>query len=176
MSRVYNLSTATFSPDQRYRYSLSRRWKEGPRALFVMLNPSTADADNPDPTITRCLGFADAIGCGRLDVANLFAFRSTDPDQLIGRWAAIGPRNDGEILALAKEADWVICAWGCHVSVEGPTGSPHGGRGDAVATMLLDAGIKLHALRLTQKGFPAHPLFLPGALRPQSFHPRFRHG
>lgn len=166
---------AEFSPDERYRYRLMRRWREaGPRALFVMLNPSTATAEKDDPTINRCVGFADALGCGRLDVANVYALRSTEPDLLLVEPEPIGRDNDSRILSAALQADWVICAWGCHVSVEGPTGSPHGGRGDKVATMLLDAGIKLHALRETQKGFPSHPLFLPGHLRPVPFHPTRR--
>ena len=50
---------AILSDDRVYRYMLERTWdcrKE--RVLFVMLNPSTADEKEDDPTITRCLGFA----------------------------------------------------------------------------------------------------------------------
>src|SRR4026208_2484913 len=49
---------ATISACTRYRYSLRRTWAEGCAIVcFIMLNPSTADADIDDPTIRRCIGF-----------------------------------------------------------------------------------------------------------------------
>ena len=76
-----------------YRYSLTRKWSDAPLLSFVMLNPSTADAKEDDPTIRRCIGFARREGAGGLIVANLYALRSSSPEAL---WAArdpIGPQN-----------------------------------------------------------------------------------
>jgi hypothetical protein len=79
---------ATLSDCGRYRYRLWRRWADGPTVLFVMLNPSTADADVDDPTIRRCIGFARSWGAGALEVVNLYAWRATQPAELK---AAVGP-------------------------------------------------------------------------------------
>jgi len=47
---------AKLSDDKLYRYQLSRIWDEDkPTVLFIMLNPSTADADVDDPTIRRVI-------------------------------------------------------------------------------------------------------------------------
>src|SRR4051812_40135006 len=79
------LGSAILSDCDRYRYLLGREWADGPTAVFVMLNPSTADALHNDPTIRRCLRYAQVWGCGALMVANLYAWRATDPDDL---WTA----------------------------------------------------------------------------------------
>lgn len=74
---------AEFSGCGRYRYSLRRRWADGgPPACWIMLNPSTADAEKDAPTIRRCIGFSKAWGHNALVVVNLFALRSTDPTAL----------------------------------------------------------------------------------------------
>jgi hypothetical protein len=48
------LSEAVYSDCERYRYLLTRVWGSGPKALFVMLNPSTATEVQNDPTVERC--------------------------------------------------------------------------------------------------------------------------
>ena len=77
------IKRATISEDGLYRYALSRTW-EGPiwSLAFIMLNPSTADATEDDPTIRKCIGFAQRNGCNAIEVVNLFAFRATDPNDL----------------------------------------------------------------------------------------------
>ena len=71
---------AVFSPCRTYRYALSRVWAaDKPYALFIGLNPSTADETLDDPTIRRCIDFAKRWGYGGLVMANLFAYRATDP-------------------------------------------------------------------------------------------------
>ena len=57
--------TATISRDKKFRYHLSRvnldeldGDEESTTVLFIMCNPSTADAKENDPTITRYIDFA----------------------------------------------------------------------------------------------------------------------
>jgi hypothetical protein len=105
-------SGAELSPCRRYRYRLWRRWSDGPVVNFVMLNPSTADAEQDDPTVRRCVGFAKSWGAGGLVVTNLYALRSTDPKAL---WTAddpVGPENAFHLGSGALGADTVVCAWG----------------------------------------------------------------
>ena len=106
---------ATISACTKYRYSLRRTWQEGGRVVcFIMLNPSTADADIDDPTIRRCVGFGKSWGYDALEVVNLFAWRETEPKFLITPSDPIGPDNDGAILEASGRAELVVCAWGSH--------------------------------------------------------------
>lgn len=113
-------SNAVFSPCQRYRYWLERRGllPLDRTAVFCMLNPSTADENVNDPTVRRCLGFARHLGCGRLIVVNLFAFRATKPADMKAESDPVGPENDVHILRAVDEVEkhggYVICAWGTH--------------------------------------------------------------
>jgi hypothetical protein len=107
-------SGATLSADEKYRYRLSRVWApEKPRLLWVMLNPSTADAEKDDATIRKCLGFARRWGYGSIEVVNLFALRATEPRELRAKGIdPIGPENDHHIRAALAEAQQVVLAWG----------------------------------------------------------------
>ena len=96
-------STADFSFCGQYRYTLTRVWSlERGLVLFVGLNPSTADAERDDPTVRRCVGYARRWGFGGVLVANLFAYRATDPRDLLAVSYPIGPRND-EVIAHSQE-------------------------------------------------------------------------
>ena len=66
--------TALFSPCRTFRYRLGRRWSDGPVLAFIMLNPSCADEHIDDPSVRRCIGFAQRLGYGGLEVVNLYAF------------------------------------------------------------------------------------------------------
>lgn len=103
---------ATFSRDHRYRTSLARRWGEGPRVCWVMLNPSTADATQDDPTLRRCIAFARAWGAGGIEVVNLFALVSTDPRRLLTESDAAGAANGAAVARAAGRADLVVAGWG----------------------------------------------------------------
>lgn len=122
-----------------------------------MLNPSTADATADDPTIRRGAGFARAWGFGGIVVANLFAFRSTSPSALRICSDPVGPENDHYLETLRERVDSIVAAWGRHGSLFGR--SMH-------VRELLEAGGQLSVLRLNSGGEPAHPLYLPAALRP----------
>lgn len=150
---------AVLSDDQLYRYRLSRVWdRHGLICNFVMMNPSTADAEDDDPTIKKCVAFARRWGHGGIVVTNLFAWRATDPDVLSGVAQPIGPDNDRHIREAANLADFVVCAWGAHPTcVE---------RGMVVRHLLGMTRHFPHAIRLTKDRHPGHPLFLPGKLDP----------
>lgn len=148
--------SAVISDDDLYRYELTRHWSDvGRTMLWVMLNPSTADADQDDPTIRRCIGFAKSWGYGSLIVANLFAYRATNPEALTGVADPIGPENDRRLLALARTC-FVVAAWGASV----PQYWRH--RPTGIAQQLRDAGVALHHIGLTKEGHPRHPLYVRG--------------
>lgn len=155
--------SARLSEDGVYRYSLSRRWALGPAARFIMLNPSTADGTQDDPTIRRCVGFARALGCGALIVVNLFAYRATRPADLWRAADPVGPRNDLTILEVAEDVRRaggpLIAAWGARVPES---------RVERVLDLLEAANARdlLTALGTTQTGAPRHPLYLPSSARP----------
>lgn len=150
---------AQFSACGQYRYRLSRTWSNGPTVLWLMLNPSTADATANDPTVERCERRARASGYGRLLVANIFALRSTDPKGLYTHDEPIGPDNDQAISDTAKQADLVVCGWGNHGALSG--------RGIDVMRSLESADLNPHALRMTGAGQPNHPLYVPYAVEPR---------
>jgi hypothetical protein len=141
---------AVFSPCYRYRYVLTREWDGGDgRVNFVMLNPSTADALADDPTIRRCIGFAQRWGYHELTVTNLYALRSTNPRELQRASDPVGPDNDTTLIVQAGMADLVVCAWGVHGFARGE-----------LVRMELGNYVPLHHLGLTQAGAPRHPLYL----------------
>ena len=126
-------SPAVFSECERYRYSLMRPVgdRSGTPCLFIMLNPSTADSVSLDPTCTRCFHFARDWGHGQLFVANLFAFRATDPINMRHQAHPVdvagGGRNDESIQYLAHhvraKGGVIVCGWGNHGSRQRPLGS-----------------------------------------------------
>lgn len=148
--------SAEFSPCRRYRYALLRAWQpDRGFAMFVGLNPSTADETSDDPTIRRCIGFAKAWGYGALCMTNLFGYRATQPADMLAQADPVGPENDAYLLSMAAKADVVVAAWG--------TEGTFLKRDEHVRVLL---GRKLHYLRLTKHGHPGHPLYLPADLQP----------
>lgn len=113
---LFASSTARFSPCRRYRYELWRRWDvpTAPFAMFIGLNPSTADETADDPTIRRCIRFARDWGFGGLLMTNLFAFRATDPAVMKAEAEPVGPENSAIIQSNACNAGIIIAAWGVH--------------------------------------------------------------
>jgi hypothetical protein len=139
-----------------YRYLLWRVWnKSKPRVTFIMLNPSTADANEDDATIRRCVGFAKSWGYGGMEVVNLFAYRTTYPEYLKCVEDPIGPENDDYIGISAARSDIVIAAWGVN--------GGHLKRNEAVCKMLKT----VYCIDTTKDGHPKHPLYLKSDLRPK---------
>ncbi len=161
---VYSGRDARLSDCGSYRYTLSRTWDARlGECLFVMLNPSTANALDDDPTIRRCVGYARAWGFGTLTVVNLFALRATDPKALYSHPDPVGSENDAVILAAAGRSHQVVAGWGAH--------GGHLDRGAAVARLLAAAGCVVRCLGTTGKGHPLHPLYLKADLQPVSYQP-----
>lgn len=100
----------------KYRYWLTRRWGPGKVLLYIMLNPSTADATVDDQTIRRCVYFARRDGYDGISVLNLYAYRATSPKELrafIGKGGdAVGPDNLYWIRECAHGVSKVVLAWG----------------------------------------------------------------
>ena len=160
MALVRNSSGAAFSACRRWRYLLWRRWDETkPIANFLMLNPSTADEVKLDPSCTRARIYAERWGYGALIVTNLFGWRATDPAEMKAARDPVGRGNDRAILAAAREAAIVVCAWGNH--------GAHRNRSSEVRKLL--GRTRLHILRMNDSGEPAHPLYLPAALTPKGW-------
>ncbi|MEO1422074.1 MAG: DUF1643 domain-containing protein, partial [Pseudomonadota bacterium] len=109
------VSSAQYSDCERYRYDLTRVWARGERrAMFLMLNPSTATEVQNDPTVERCERRARTLGFGAFRVCNIFAYRATDPKEMRVQADPVGPLNDAAIVEGCDWADTVVCAWGTH--------------------------------------------------------------
>ncbi len=162
-------STAETSPCGLYRYRLTRTWDAAaPAVVFVMLNPSTADSKDDDPTIRRCMSLVRQWGYARLDVVNLFAFRATNPKELFDDYYKhqrpddiVGPENDKYIVETAIHCSRVIAAWGVH-----------GGQSPRAREVLeLLDGYLIRCLGTTKDGFPRHPLYIKDRTSPVPYYP-----
>lgn len=151
--------SAVISKCKNYRYLLNRKTshKNGKKLVFVMLNPSTADASKDDPTIRKCIGFGERLGYEDVEVVNLFAFRSTKPENLLTCDDPVGPSNDEFIGHAINTSDMVICAWGTKGSIL-----------DRDKEFLSHA-LNLHALEITKDGHPKHPLYISYDKKPVPF-------
>ncbi|HEV3008612.1 MAG TPA: DUF1643 domain-containing protein [Burkholderiales bacterium] len=150
---------AKFSACRRWRYLLWRCWDEAkPVANFLMLNPSTADELQLDPSCTRARNYAERWGFGGVLITNIFGWRATDPGEMKSVKDPVGRGNDRAILKAARDAKLVVCAWGNH--------GLHRERARSVVALLRQTGVPLNFLKMNDCGEPAHPLYLPGSLKP----------
>ena len=158
---------ATFSRDRKYRYV----WETaalgifGPlqRPLFLMLNPSTADENQTDPTLRRCIGFAKQWGCDGIVVGNLFAFRTAYPDAMFAQADPVGPDNDHILPKLARAAPFVVCGWGAQAGAQARVAH-------VLALLQQNAPMTpLKCLGFTKGGHPRHPLYVPKAAMLQPY-------
>lgn len=149
--------SATFSPCRKYRYTLWRTWVdlfESGYAMFIGLNPSTADEIEDDPTVRRCIRYARDWGYSGLCMMNLFAFRATLPADMKAAQDPVGPNNERFLIDMSKYAGIVVAVWGVNGS--------YLGQDSRVQKMIPN----LSHLKLTKNGFPGHPLYLPKGLKP----------
>ncbi len=149
-------SEALYSECERYRYGLSRTWDAGAApVLFVMLNPSTATELRNDPTIHRCETRARAMGAGGVMIANLFAWRATQPSELRAAEDPVGPDNAAVLEDWRARAGWTIAAWGVHGALAGAGQEAARRPGE------------LWHLGLTKAGHPRHPLYVAYSRAPE---------
>jgi hypothetical protein len=161
------MNSAVFSPDGRYRYLLTRQVGSGPGvATFIMLNPSTADGENDDPTIRKCVGFARQWGCGRLQVVNLFALRATDPSEIAKADDPVGPENADHLQRAIEVSSHprepacpgpLVCAWGVR--------GAYRGQDLRLLGWLERFSVRPYALSITKDGHPRHPLYVSYSTR-----------
>ena len=150
---------AVISDCGQYRYLLRRTWDhDRMRALFVMLNPSTADADIDDPTIRSCGRLCRSWGYGSFEVVNLFGWRATDPKDLAKAADPIGPKNDHIAVLAISRCDVTICAWGAHVMAEK--------RASPMQRLIECHQPAAFCLGKTKSGAPKHPLYIKTGTMP----------
>lgn len=144
-----------FSEDRKYRYVLKHSWtdffdvEEKPIA-WIALNPSTADENKLDPTLTRIKKFSSKFGFNTFYMLNLFAYRSTDPNNMLIQEDPIGKDNDIWIKNICGKCNVVVCCWG--------TLGNHRKRQNDVLNLVKD--YNLNYLSLNKDGTPKHPLYL----------------
>lgn len=156
------IKAAILDKNRKYRYVLKRQWGNNDDNFvnFVLLNPSTADENNDDPTIKACVKFAQNWVYDGLYVTNLFALRATDPRDLIKSSEPIGKLNDRYIEEYARKSKAIIVAWGNHGTFLG--------RGDTVFN-ILSCIATVHCLGITKNGFPKHPLYIKKSIKPSIY-------
>lgn len=149
---------ANISKDKIYRYTLSRTWDSTkPTVLFIGLNPSIADENVDDPTVTRCINFAKDWGYGTLLMANLFAYRTTYPKEIYLIDDPIGKDNDYYLLECVKQSDLIVACWG------------NNGTYMDREKIIKELVPNLYCLQKNKNGTPHHPLRLPRNINPIPF-------
>jgi hypothetical protein len=149
---------AVLSSCNGYRYQLSREWGYGPKIGFIMLNPSTADAEIDDRTIVRCIGFGRHLDYGGILVGNLFGWRATDPNELKIAQDPIGPENDYHLKQIIDQSALLVCAWGVNGTLSN--------RNREVLSLIRSSQREPHCLARTKNGHPKHPLYVLSNTRP----------
>lgn len=155
------IRSAELSPCGTFRYRLDRIVGPGRKALWIGVNPSTADAEIDDQSIRKLYGFGNVLGIGHWIVANKFAFRSTDVSMLSVILDPIGPDNDKHLMHAMAEADVVIAGWGNLSKL--PAGLRQRYLDICLMADLLN--ITLWCWGTNEGGDPRHPLMLPYTTR-----------
>lgn len=143
-------STATFSPDGRYRYELTRDWSDSDpvkNLIFIGLNPSTADAYKDDPTIKSCIRLAKHWNYNKITMINLYAYRATRPKDMIAAKDRLDEENLVILKKYANERDTVVAAWGKNCE-------------PCMQTYAKELFPTLHCLGLNLDNSPKHPLYI----------------
>lgn len=162
MANHYLENDAVISECGNYRYLLRRTWDHSkPRALLVMLNPSTADARQDDATIRSCVRLLVGLGYGSMEVVNIFGYRATDPSELGVALDPIGPENERIVLAAIHRCDTVICAWGAHALAES--------KSTFLLNRIRSCRPAAYCFGKTKHGAPRHPLYVKSGTTLETF-------
>lgn len=163
-------NTCTFSPCRQYRYTLEHvidpmQHEYSPRRImWIGLNPSTADEQQLDPTLRRIRRFSADWGYTAFVMTNLFAYRATDPRDMMAAANPVGPENNMRLLKTAGAVETIVAAWGAHGRFMD--------REKTVRRMLASVGDSIHCLALTKRGQPKHPLYIGAATKLKPFNPK----
>lgn len=162
MANHYLENDAVISDCGQYRYLLRRVWDFAkPRALLVMLNPSTADARQDDATIRSCVRLLSGLGYGSMEVVNCFGWRATDPSELAKAADPIGADNDRIIESAVNRCDIVIFAYGAHAMA--------GRRGRQIREIVSRSRPAAFCFGKTKAGAPKHPLYIKSGTQLEAF-------
>ena len=91
-------------------------------------------------------------------MANLFAYRATNPQEMMSQEDPIGPDNDAYLNQLATESQKLIACWG--------NDGAFNERSTFVKQLLKD---KLYYLNLNKSGEPGHPLYIHSSTQIKAF-------
>lgn len=150
---TYLENDAVISECSKYRYLLRRTWDHArPRVLYVMLNPSTADAAKDDATIRSCVRLANGLGYGSMEVVNVFGWRATKPEELLTATDPCGPQNEDHVRAALGRCDSPICAWGAWPPAEAAS--------TYIRNAIRAARPAAFCFGKTASGAPKHPLYI----------------
>lgn len=148
---------ATFSKCRRFRYELHRIWdKEKPLAMFIGLNPSTANEIEPDPTIGRVEEFSRRWGFGGFYMMNLFAFVTAYPEELTNPYANT-IENDSWLYNIAKSCSTIYYVWGNFKFAR------------ERSKEILEKFPGGYAIIINKNGSPRHPLYIKGDTIPVKY-------
>jgi hypothetical protein len=142
---------AQFSADRKYRYTLYRAWHATrPLGAFIGANPSYADEEREDTTVTKCMRFAQRWEWGGMFMLNVRAYVSTWPEFVPPGDEGVGPHNDEIILYVVRRllsGQNIVAAWG-HLG---------GDHALVLARLLAECGVRLLCLGVTRANEPRHP-------------------
>lgn len=158
----YLENDAVISDCGKYRYLLRRVWDHAkPRALFIMLNPSTADARQDDATIRSCVRLLVGLGYGSMEVVNVFGYRATKPDELLKADDPCGPQNEAVVEAALARCDIPICAWGAWPPAKQASAY--------IMNAIRSKRPAAFCFGKTQSGAPKHPLYIKSGTPLEAF-------
>jgi hypothetical protein len=157
--------TARLSRCGTCRWTLGRQWDDRPILLVCMFNPSDADADIDDPTISIVCHIASHNGFGGVVVVNAIPLRGSKPAGAIEMVNTWDTRQDwyardclhynlGVIVGEVAKAGAVLLAWGA-------LGERCSDWMDNVREEIecaLPDGVPLYCLGKTAGGHPKHPM------------------
>ena len=150
---------AYFSNDEIYRYYLGRYFKPKKEGVldeylyWIMLNPSTATKNEDDRSVRKCTEIAKRLDYDGCVILNLFALRSTDPNELYKHPKPIGEFNDLYLLLITSIPVTIVCAWGNHGLFQD--------RYKKIINLIKESQVdlKVKCIGKNKSGMPKHPLY-----------------
>ena len=128
------------------RYRLWRIWDpEKPLLLYVLLNPSHADAQTDDRTVSKLIQFSRDWEYGGFYLGNIHSYISSDPKLLVHHLIPNEPLNIFHLKEMAKKSKKIVLGWG---------------NSGKLPQWLKHITTQPYCLGINQNGSPKHPLYL----------------